>query len=187
MKILKSAIGGVLFIDEVYSLGAGSKSDVFSKGVIDTINKFLTEHKHEFVCIIAGYEDEIHENFFSVNKGLKSRFPIVFTIDEYTPEELYSIFELKVESAGWTVNPDDVSCIKTFFRDIVTKDKAFPYFGRDVEVLFTQVKICHTDRVFWKTTDLKSVTIQDVKNGYAAFTAHKKKKEKPKEILSYFL
>jgi hypothetical protein len=188
MKILRSALGGVLFIDEVYSLGAGSKSDVFSKAIIDTINKFLTEHKSEFVCIIAGYEEEIHENFFGVNKGLKSRFPIAFTIDEYTPAELFNILTLKAVNAKYTIGEDDKSfnAIKTFFETKCLKENSFKAFGRDVEVLFTQIKIAHADRTFWTPTD-STLTLKDFEEGYASFIKHKKKKEKPREVLTYFI
>ena len=75
-KLLKSCIGGVLFIDEVYALGPGQKDkDSFSKEAIDTLNAFLSEHKNDFCCIVAGYEEEIKKCFFSVNPGLKRRFP----------------------------------------------------------------------------------------------------------------
>ena len=91
-KIIDSAIGGVLFIDEVYSLGNSEKRDSFAKECIDTINENLTEKKTDFICIIAGYKDEIDSCFFSYNSGLERRFPVRFTIEEYKPEELFLIF-----------------------------------------------------------------------------------------------
>ena len=63
--LLESCIGGILFIDEVYSLGPGQKDkDSFSKEAIDTLNVFLSEHKDNFCCIIAGYEKRYREMFF---------------------------------------------------------------------------------------------------------------------------
>jgi DNA replication protein DnaC len=182
MKILNSSIGGVLFIDEVYSLGAGEDSDVFSKAIIDTINKFLTEHKHEMVCIIAGYEDEINASFFSVNKGMKSRFPIVFRIDGYTGEELYQIFKLKVEKCGWKISELHNSEIRKFFCDKVS---SFPYFGRDIETMLSQVKISHTDRVFWEENGLRELTTSDILAGYERCQTYKSAAPTPQ--LTYFL
>ena len=65
MKLLKSCLGGVLFIDEVYALGPGQEDkDSFSKEAIDTLTSFLSEHTNDFCCIAAGYEKDIHKCFF---------------------------------------------------------------------------------------------------------------------------
>ena len=90
---MKKQKDGILLIDEAYSLGPGSDSnnDSFSKECIDTINQFLSEHVDDFVCIIAGYKDEIDKCFFKQNSGLKRRFPWTFEINAYGPEELLSI------------------------------------------------------------------------------------------------
>ena len=80
-KVIDSAIGGILFIDEVYSLGNAEKRDSFAKECIDTINENLTDKKTDFICIIAGYKDEIDSCFFSYNSGLERRFPVRFTIE----------------------------------------------------------------------------------------------------------
>ena len=83
-------MGGVLFIDEIYSLGHGDKTDSFSKAVIDLLNQHLSDNKGKFICIIAGYpEDEIEKSFFSVNPGLKSRFPKKYYMENYNGHELY--------------------------------------------------------------------------------------------------
>ena len=92
-KLLNSCVGGVLFIDEVYSLAPkNNDKDSFSKEAIDTLTSFLSEHKHDFCCIAAGYEYDIETCFFSMNKGLKRRFPWVHKIDKYSSLELAKIF-----------------------------------------------------------------------------------------------
>ena len=63
-EVLEEAVGGVLFIDEAYSLGNSEKRDSFSKECIDTINQFLSEHPRNFLCIIAGYEEDLTNCFF---------------------------------------------------------------------------------------------------------------------------
>ena len=92
-KFLNKCIGGVLFIDEIYSLGPGSKDkkDSYSKEAIDALNIFLSEHKKDFCCIIAGYEKEVNDCFFSVNQGLERRFPWVHKITKYSDHELAQI------------------------------------------------------------------------------------------------
>ena len=114
MEILKSALGGVLFIDEVYSMGHNERTDVFAKASVDLINQFLSEHKKDFVCIIAGYEKEIEECFFSTNPGLKRRFPWKFTLEKYAPEELLEMFRKKVIKEGWKLIDDAID--KVFFE-----------------------------------------------------------------------
>jgi SpoVK/Ycf46/Vps4 family AAA+-type ATPase len=92
-KFLEKCLGGVLFIDEVYSLGPGKNDkDSFSKEAIDTLCAFLSEHKNDFCCIVAGYKEEIHKCFLSVNQGLDRRFPWRHDIEEYSHPELAEIF-----------------------------------------------------------------------------------------------
>ena len=93
-KKLDEALGGVLLIDEAYSLGdnAGGK-DSFSKEVIDLLTSYLSEHASDLVCIIAGYKDALENRFFSQNEGLARRFTRRYVIDGYEGDELYEIFK----------------------------------------------------------------------------------------------
>ena len=72
-KILDSSIGGVLFIDEAYSLGNEDGKDIYSKECIDTITSFLSENRENFVCIIAGYKKDLQQCFFKYNSGLERK------------------------------------------------------------------------------------------------------------------
>ena len=89
--VINDCLGGVLFIDEAYSLGNSEKKDSFSKECIDTLCEALSNHKDNFMVIIAGYENELKECFFNYNQGLDSRFTWRFKTDEYKGEELYNI------------------------------------------------------------------------------------------------
>ena len=174
-KIIDSAIGGILFIDEVYSLGNVDKKDSFSKECIDTINENLTEKKTDFICIIAGYKDEIDSCFFAYNSGLERRFPVRFTIEVYKPEEMFLIFKKKVTDLGWIV---DKSIKIDFFKDNMD---SFKYYGGDIEVLFSRCKRAHSRRVFTlKDTDKKIITNIDLQRGFQSFKAHRQEKEKEK-------
>jgi hypothetical protein len=170
-KVIDSAQGGVLFIDEVYSLGNAEKRDSFAKECIDTINENLTEKKTEFICIIAGYKEEIDKCFFAFNPGLERRFPIRFTIEEYKFEDLFLIFQKKVTDSGWLL---DESVTNKFFKK---KMSSFKYFGGDMEVLFTRCKRAHSRRIFCTEEVKKSINLDDLKKGYEIFKIHQNKKD----------
>jgi SpoVK/Ycf46/Vps4 family AAA+-type ATPase len=175
--------GGVMFIDEAYSLGNPEGRDSFSKECIDTLNQNLTERR-DFLCIIAGYEDSLESSFFSFNEGLKRRFSFKYVVDKYTGSELKEIFLIKVKKEDWIFlgNHDDLD---SFFRKNV---EYFPRFGGDVETLFLKVKIAHSRRVMFKDEDLrKKITMEDIKKGYEKFTSHRKTKEDlPEKILTMY-
>jgi SpoVK/Ycf46/Vps4 family AAA+-type ATPase len=171
--VIDSCIGGVLFIDEAYSLSnAGNDLDNFSKECIDTLCEALSDHKHDLMVIIAGYEDELKRDFFGANRGLESRFVWRYTIDSYNARELREIFLKKVCEGGWEVS-DGVDA-KWFEKE---KDK-FKYFGRDMETLLFYVKIAHSRRVFGLDDEFKKkITAEDMKNGMVMFTKNKVKEE----------
>jgi stage V sporulation protein K len=89
--LIKKAQGGILFIDEAYSLGRGGEKD-FGREAIDTIVKHVEDKQHDFIVILAGYSTEMHY-FIRMNPGLASRFPIVVSFPDYTTEELLAISE----------------------------------------------------------------------------------------------
>lgn len=88
---VKKAFGGVLFVDEAYSLARGGEKD-FGRESIDVLVKAMEDHKNDFVLVLAGYPREMRE-FLRVNPGLSSRFPTHLTFDDYTEEELLEIAE----------------------------------------------------------------------------------------------
>lgn len=171
-KVIEEALGGVLFIDEAYALGNAEKRDSFAKECIDTLCEALSNHKDKIIVIIAGYEEELDSCFFSYNQGLKSRFPWVFKTDKYSATDLRDIFVKKVTDIGWSLN-DDIN-IK-FFEDNM---KLFPYYGRDMEILFLKTKIAHGRRVFCKPMEDKTkINLIDLEKGFELFKKHCKKKE----------
>ena len=180
-KIIDECEGGVLFIDEAYSLGSGSfssseKSDIYSKECLDTINLNLTEKKKNFVCIIAGYPESLDKDFFSVNPGLKRRFPFTYNIEKYTADELANIFQSQMSLNTWSFESDAVlKNLKTF----LTKNyESFPNFGGDMETLFFNVKIAHALRVVCKhPSNRKKITIDDIESGFKFYKLAKVKKD----------
>lgn len=87
--IIKKSIGGVLFIDEAYSLARGGEKD-FGKEAIDTLVKYMEDYSSQFVLILAGYPREM-DYFLSLNPGLQSRFPFHFSFPDFTDRELLNI------------------------------------------------------------------------------------------------
>ena len=102
-RLINKCTGGVLFIDEAYALGNKNGRDSYSKECLDTLVANLAE-KRDFVCIIAGYKKELDECFFSVNPGMRRRFPWIYTITEYTPMELCKIFKKQVKDGKWYID-----------------------------------------------------------------------------------
>ncbi|WNB90311.1 stage V sporulation protein K [Bacillus sp. NEB1478] len=88
-ELLKKASGGILFIDEAYSLGRGGEKD-FGKEAIDTLVKAMEDQQHDFILILAGYSNEM-ERFLKLNPGLPSRFPLVISFPDYNIDELMEI------------------------------------------------------------------------------------------------
>ena len=176
--VIKESLGGVLFIDEAYSLGNPEKKDSFSKECIDTLCEALSDNKENLMVIIAGYEKELKESFFSFNQGLDSRFTWRFKTDEYTYEDLYKIFLKKVKDIGWELG-DNSKITPEWFKK--NKDY-FKYFGRDIELLLSKTKIAHSRRVFCKSKmDKKKIILIDLDKGFEIYLKNDDVKSKKEE------
>jgi SpoVK/Ycf46/Vps4 family AAA+-type ATPase len=171
-KVIEKSLGGVLFIDEAYSLADYSQNDSFSKECIDTICEALSDHKDNLMVIISGYEEELNETFFKMNKGLESRFIWRFKMDSYSAIELKDIFIKKIKENNWSLESD----IPNQWFD--KKLKTFMHYGRDMEALFTYTKISHGRRIYGKSLEhRKKLSIDDLDKGYEIFMKNKKIKE----------
>ena len=100
-SVIESALGGVLFIDEAYSLYRGEQ-DSFGLEAIDTLVKGMEDHRDELVVILAGYTREM-ENFLTANSGLASRFPNRIEFPDYTAAELLQITHVQAKNKGYTL------------------------------------------------------------------------------------
>jgi len=176
--MIKASLGGVLFIDEAYSLGNSEKRDSFAKECVDTLCEALSEHKHNWMVIIAGYEKELNDCFFSLNEGLNSRFTWRFKLDTYKPVELKSIYEKQVRDYGWTIATDanKNGLPESWFA---SRMEYFTTYGRDMETLFTKTKIAHSRRVFClPLSEKKMITVDDLENGYKLFIENPEVKDR---------
>jgi len=102
-EMVKKAIGGILFIDEAYSLARGGEKD-FGKEAIDTLVKAMEDYKNQFVLILAGYQDEM-ESFLQTNPGLPSRFPIHIEFPDYSVDQLMLIADLMAKERQYVLSP----------------------------------------------------------------------------------
>ena len=161
--VVKECLGGVLFIDEAYSLGNQEKRDSFSKECIDTLCEALSDYKDNLMVIIAGYETDLNDCFFKYNQGLSSRFTWRFKIDDYNAAELYNIFIKKINDSGWIIDNSNMNVNVKWFE----KNKGlFKFYGRDIETLFAKTKIAHSRRVFCLDVKIKKIlTMSDIDKG----------------------
>jgi SpoVK/Ycf46/Vps4 family AAA+-type ATPase len=139
-KVISEAIGGLLFIDEAYSLiKPGSQQD-FGKEALDILLKRMEDKQGEFVVITAGYPDDMIP-FINSNPGVKSRFSHFFTFEDYTPEELVNIFKLISEKEEYIVSSDALEILKKeLLRLYRNRDKTFGN-ARLIRNLFIEAKI----------------------------------------------
>ena len=174
--LVKSCLGGCLFIDEAYALGNSEKRDSFAKECIDTLCEALSFYKNDLMVIIAGYEKDLKDCFFAYNAGLESRFTWRFNTDNYNVTELNQIFHKKVKDIGWD--------FKEELKDSWFTDKMdyFKYFGRDMETLLAKTKICHSRRVFCKSANEKrKLCIEDIDSGFKCFIENDEVKNRKNE------
>lgn len=164
--VIKEALGGVLFIDEAYALGNPEKKDSFAKECIDTLCEALSDNKENLMVIVAGYEKELKDSFFSFNQGLDSRFTWRFKTDDYTAEDLYNIFLKKVKDIGWEVDADTKITVDWFKKN---KDY-FKFYGRDIETVLAKTKIAHSKRVFCRPeSEKKKINLKDLDKGFEVY------------------
>ncbi|MGK9475959.1 AAA family ATPase [Melioribacter sp. OK-6-Me] len=125
-KVIQDALGGVLFIDEAYTLSKKSSSTQdFGQEAIDILLKRMEDKKGEFVVIAAGYPDEMN-NFLESNPGLKSRFTHTFIFEDYTPDELVDIFKKSAKSEDYRLDKDAEDYLKKELINLYRKrDKSF--------------------------------------------------------------
>jgi len=157
-NLLKSCLGGVLFIDEVYALAPRQNDrDSFAKEAIDTLTSFLSEHKNDFCCIAAGYEDDIKNYFFAMNQGLDRRFPWVHKIEDYSPKALAEIFIKMLNDMNWKTDLT-LSNVETI---ISSNKELFKNGGGDIETFLSKCKMMHSKRVFCLDKDKKFILTKE--------------------------
>ncbi len=152
-KVINEALGGVLFIDEAYSLKKSDNQQDFGQEAIDILIKRMEDNENEFVVIAAGYPQEMNA-FINSNPGLKSRFTHFFNFDDYTPDELLDIFKLISSKEEYTIKDGALDQLKKQFINLYRKrDKSFGN-ARLVKNYFNEAKI-HLSKRYLKMPVVK--------------------------------
>ena len=128
-EVLESALGGVLFIDEAYAL-LGGQND-FGQEAIDTIVKFMDDHRENLIVILAGYDEDM-ERFLDSNAGLRSRFPSIIEFPNYSPNELLQISRLIFKEKGYEISSETEEALLTIFRENQRENAGNGRFARNV-------------------------------------------------------
>ena len=144
-EVIQSALGGVLFIDEAYSLSSGGEND-FGRESIETLLKAMEDHRDDLVVIVAGYTGPM-EKFIHSNPGLESRFNRYFFFPDYDGNQLTEIFRIQCKKNSYTLTPEaDEAALKMFTRLYEERDENFGN-GRDVRNCFEDMVVRQSNRV----------------------------------------
>jgi SpoVK/Ycf46/Vps4 family AAA+-type ATPase len=139
-QVCNEAIGGILFIDEAYTLsGEGPAKDSFGQEAIDTLLKRMDDDRGKFVVIAAGYQRNM-ETFIRSNPGLKSRFTHFLHLVDYTPEELYAIYVSMAKQNGYTPVGDALTLVQKVIGEIYQNRSDDFANGRTIRNLFDETK-----------------------------------------------
>lgn len=145
-EVIDKAMGGILFIDEAYSLTHGKGETDFGQEAVDTILKAMEDHRDDFIVIVAGYPDLMRE-FVASNPGLKSRFNQFINFEDYTPEELKQIFLFQCKKQGLSLTDECDEYLTQHFT-LMYKNRADDYAnGRDVRNFFEKVIKARANRL----------------------------------------
>jgi len=161
-QVVQSALDGVLFIDEVYTLARGGEND-FGQEAIDTLLKMMDDYAGRLLVIVAGYPEETRE-FFAGNSGILSRFSPPVLFEGFSPDELAQVFIKLVSSEGFYI--DEKAKIMAVNYLIHQAGREVSSFGnaRAVQSLFEEIKSIHADRLFSTGAINNSETPQDAQN-----------------------
>lgn len=144
-EVIQSAMGGVLFIDEAYSLSTGGDND-FGHEAIDTLLKAMEDHRDDLIVIVAGYTN-LMEGFINSNPGLQSRFNKYFYFEDYTGEQLIKIFEGMCKKNGYALDDEAHETATEFFNQLYeNRDENFGN-ARDARNLFEDMVVRQADRL----------------------------------------
>ncbi|MFR9732069.1 right-handed parallel beta-helix repeat-containing protein [Saccharopolyspora sp. MS10] len=156
-EAFNTALGGVLFIDEAYTLssGRGGSGPDFGREAIDTLVKLMEDHRDDVVVIAAGYSNEMRE-FLSANPGMESRFSRTIEFANYSPEELVTIVESQCRKHDYELEADAVTVLLEYF-EAIPKDGTFGN-GRTARRVFEAM----TDRQASRLATEASVVADDL-------------------------
>lgn len=164
-KTVNSALNGVLFIDEAYSL-VGENKDDFGKEAVATLIKRMEDDRDKLVMVLAGYTKEMME-FINTNPGFKSRFNRYISFPDYTPNELFEIFEKSCNKLEYHLTEEaKISLLSVFKNAYSSRDKSFGN-GRFVRNVFEKTLEQQANRIAKERSLTKEILTTIIKDDIA--------------------
>ena len=165
-EVIKSALGGVLFIDEAYALSSGGEND-FGREAIETLLQAMEDHRDDLVVIVAGYTGPM-EGFITSNPGLESRFNRYFFFPDYDGKQLMDIFRIQCKKNSYVLTPEAEEKALAMFTEMYDERTENFGNGRDVRNCFEDMVVRQSNRVAAMENpgkdDLISVLPQDLED-----------------------
>lgn len=145
-KVIRQALGGVLFIDEAYTLSSSEGGSDYGREAIDTLLKGMEDHRDDLIVIVAGYP-ALMERFLNSNPGLRSRFNHFVRFEDYSPDELMAIFESLCKANGYHLDGDARNYAARYFeKQWKMRDETFAN-AREVRNFFEKATAYQANRV----------------------------------------
>ncbi|MDD6681539.1 AAA family ATPase, partial [Galactobacillus timonensis] len=163
--VIKSALGGVLFIDEAYELTSNGSQNDYGQEAVDTLLKAMEDNREDFVVIVAGYP-ELMARFVDSNPGLRSRFNKYINFEDYSADELIEIFKLMCKNAGYSYTNDAIETVSQIFQTKYKNRGRNFANAREVRNFFETSMMRQADRLFNiqnpSNSELTTLTVEDV-------------------------
>ena len=121
-EVVKSALGGILFIDEAYALARKGMENDFGREAIDTLVKLMEDNRDDLVVIVAGYTDEMHD-FLTSNPGLISRFNKYIDFPDYTDDELMAILAMNAKKQGYVIADEANQAVREMLENMTVSER----------------------------------------------------------------
>lgn len=144
-EVIQKAMGGVLFIDEAYSLTSGKADNDFGQEAVDTILKAMEDNREDLVVIVAGY-DGLMDEFIHSNPGLESRFNRYLHFDDYSIDEMMAILDLQLKKGQYQLNEGAQAAVRDYIVDANTGSIAFGN-ARGVRNIFERLLVAQANRL----------------------------------------
>ena len=156
-KVIENAKGGVLFIDEAYSITENDNNDSYGKECLTELTKALEDYREDLVVIVAGYTEPMNK-FFESNPGLKSRFNTFIEFQDYDVEELEEILITMCKNNDYLLNEELKIKVKKFFTDQLSNKNQNFANGRMVRNVYDDLIMCQARRI----VNIENVTREDL-------------------------
>ena len=144
-EVIEKAKGGVLFIDEAYTLSSGKADNDFGQEAIDTLLKAMEDNREDLIVIVAGY-DGLMDEFIHSNPGLESRFNRYLHFDDYSIDEMMAILDLQLKKGQYTLTEGARASIREYLVDANTGSIAFGN-ARGVRNIFERLLVAQANRL----------------------------------------